>query len=273
MIKKILKKAVQILLILLAVCIGLFLIMVAYVVIDDKKQAEEERVAEKTYTYEQLQKFTDVLNPLGTYFWDEFPELKAKYNLSNEESMILGAWSGLEQPSAATYWFFPNKLFYRIGLEEYSLRNKSKSMGVLIGIWFISDGILSVKIIGHFAWEQGKKVYKFCKLTETQLIDISDVDFMGYTKKPMAIADIPEDIKKQLNPKTLKYKPVRMARSLVSYNPFKEGDVSYGYFKYVRELAKENLSGEQIANSPELVYRFCHEFSLYDNSPVRYTHE
>lgn len=96
MIKKIIKKAVQIFLILLAACIGLFLIMVVYVVVDDKKQAEEERVAEKTYTYEQLQKFTDVLNPLGIYFWDVFPELKAKYNLSNEESMILGRWNGFE---------------------------------------------------------------------------------------------------------------------------------------------------------------------------------
>ena len=26
-----------------------------------------------------------------------------------------------------------------------------------------------------------------------------------------------------------------MVRSLVSYSSFKEGDVSYGYFKYVRE--------------------------------------
>ena len=63
-------------------------------------------------------------------------------------------------------------------------------------------------------------------------------------------------LKEKLKSKTMRYKSVRMARSLVSYNPLKEGDVSYGYFKYVEEMARENLSGEQIANSPELVYRF-----------------
>ena len=259
MIKKILKKTVQIFLILLVVCIGLFLIMVAYVVIDDKKQAEKERVAEKTYTYEQLQKFTDVLNPLGTYFWDEFPELKAKYNLSNEESMILGAWSGLEQPSVATYWFFPNKLFYMLR-EVYYPHGKKKYMGALIGIWFINNGILNVKIIGNLYWEK-ESIYKFCEPTESQLINVEGIDPIGYTKTPMALATIPENIRKQLSKKTFKQKPVRMARSLVSYNPLKEGDFSYGYFKYVEEMARENLSGEEIANSPELVHRF------FDNPP------
>lgn len=51
----------------------------------------------------------------------------------------------------------------------------------------------------------------------------------------MVLVTIPEDIRKQLRKKTFKQKSVRMVRSLVFYSPFKEGDVSYGYFKYVRE--------------------------------------
>ena len=86
--------------------------------------------------------------------------------------------------------------------------------------------------------------------------DIVDIDPIRYTKKPMALITIPDALKEKLKSKTMRYKSVQMARSLVSYNPLKEGDVSYGYFKYVEEMARENLSGEQIANSPELVYRF-----------------
>lgn len=133
-------------------------------------------------------------------------------------------------------------------------------MGALIGIWFINNGILNVKIIGNLYWEK-ESIYRFCGLTESQLINIEDIDPIGYTKTPMVLVTIPEDIRKQLSKKILKQKSVRMARSLVSYNPFKEGDVSYGYFKYVEEMARENLSGEEIANSPELVHRF------FDNPP------
>ena len=263
MIKKIVKKAVQIFLILLAACIGLFLIMAVYVVIDDKKQAEEDRVAEKTYTYEQLQKFTDVLNPLGTYFWDEFPELKAKYNLSNEESMILGRWDGFEAwdewgvtISGCSYEFFPNRLAVANVSGHRFKDNADICLGSLIGTWDIEDNILKMTVFSYFTAGGAARQYIRCNHYSFSIINILDIDPIGYTKKPMALITIPDALKEKLKSKTMRYKSVRMARSLVSYNPLKEGDVSYGYFKYVEEMARENLSGEQIANSPELVYRF-----------------
>lgn len=212
-------------------------------------------VGEKKYTYAQLQEYTDVLNPLGTFFWDEFPELEEQNVLSYEESIILGSWNGFENESASSYRFFPNKLFIA-GFREHRYSDRiTKYLGELFGIWFINDGILTVRVLGNLHWEDGY-MYSFCEPTETQLIQISDIDPIGYTRKPMAIINIPDEIKKQLDPKTMRYKPVRLARSLVSYNPLKEGDLTYGYFNHVEEMARRNLTGEQIANSPELVYEF-----------------
>ena len=94
-------------------------------------------------------------------------------------------------------------------------------MGALIGIWFINNGILNVKIIGNLYWEK-ESIYRFCEQTESPLINVEDIDPIGYTKTPMALATIPEDIRKQLRKRTLKQKHVRMVRSLVSYSPFKE---------------------------------------------------
>lgn len=212
--------------------------------------------AEKTYTLEQLQSFTHPLNPLGTYFWDEFGSLEEQYVLSREESMILGSWNGFEEKSIGSFRFFPNKLFIA-GIREHKYINQpQKYLGRLIGTWSINDGVLNVKVIGNLHWEEGY-IYTICQPTDTQLIKISDIDPIGYTKKPIAIIEIPEDIIKQLDPKTMRYKPVRMARSLYSINPLsKENSVSYGYFKYVEEMAQRNLTGEQIANSPELVNEF-----------------
>lgn len=212
--------------------------------------------AEKTYTYEQLQSFTDPLNPLGTYFWDEFEDLEEKYMLSDEESMILGAWNGFEKQSAAMYYFFPNKLFFASFRDHTYLGNPRKYFGDLIGIWSIRDGVLVVQVITNHLYE-GEFFYKAISPYVSDVIRISDIDPIGYTRKPMAIIAIPEDIRKQLNPKTMKYKSVRMARSLYSINPLsKENSVSYGYFKHVEEMARRNLTGEQIANSPELVNEF-----------------
>ena len=130
-------------------------------------------------------------------------------------------------------------------------------MDALIGIWYVEDNVLTIKVIAINIYENG---YKYIPVTPyiSHLINIEDIDPIGYTKKPMAIAAIPKDIKKQLDPKTMRYKPVRMVRSLYSIRPLnsKGNNISYGYFKYVRQMAKENLSGEQIANSPELVHRF-----------------
>ena len=134
---------------------------------------------------------------------------------------------------------------------RYDKKIIKKAVQVLLILLTACIGLFLIMVV----WEK-ESIYRFCGPTESQLINIEDIDPIGYTKTPMALVTIPEDIRKQLSKKTLKQKSVRMVRSLVSYNPLKEGDVSYGYFKYVREMARENLSGEEIANSPELVHRF-----------------
>jgi hypothetical protein len=212
--------------------------------------------AEKTYTYEQLQSFTHPLNPLGTYFWDEFEDLEEKYALSDEESMILGAWNGFEKQSAVKYYFYPNKLFFAYFRGHAYLSSQKKYLGQLFGVWYIENEKLLVRIMGIQTFEE-EFCYQAIEPYISEVISISDIDPIGYTRKPMAIIKIPEDIRKQLDPKTMRYKPVRMARSLYSINPLsKENSVSYGYFKHVEEMARRNLTGEQIANSPELVNEF-----------------
>ena len=120
--------------------------MVVYVVIDDKKQAEEERVARKFYTYEQLQEFSrEGSIPIGVKFWDEFKAYEYLYNLDEIESQILGHWeemvvpAGLEQPSVTTYWFFPNKLFYM--LREVYYPHGKKNIWVHLSVF---DSLITV---------------------------------------------------------------------------------------------------------------------------------
>ena len=59
--------------------------------------------------------------------------------------------------------------------------------------------ILLAACIGLFlimvVWEK-ESIYKFCEPTESQLINVEGIDPIGYTKIPMSLAAIPENIKK-----------------------------------------------------------------------------
>lgn len=211
---------------------------------------------EKKYTYKQLQEFTDVLNPLGTYFWDEFISLKGKYQLTVNESMILGRWNGFDKTSGCSYQFFPNKLVIANVKGHDFKDNPNISLGTLVGTWSIENSILEMTVFGYYTFGGTTRKYIKCTQYKINIVDISDIDPIGYSKKPMAIILIPEELRDKLDPSTMRFKPVRLARSLVSYNPLKEGDVTYGYFNHVEEMARRNLTGEQIANNPELVYEF-----------------
>jgi hypothetical protein len=215
-------------------------------------------------TYEDLQKDTDELNPKGTYFWDEFGRYQNLYNLQGKEAEILGRWIGMEQPMGGFY-FYPNRLFV-ISFGEFEYREDStKYLKRGLGIWYIRNNMLIVKIYGFDKVTRGKErtdeQHEYVMVTpyEVQLIDTRDIYSVGYTKKPFREFAFPGELRRQIrDPAKIRQKG-RMVRDLYSIFVITDSGKSekyYGLFKYVPEMAENNLTGLDIVTNPALVYKY-----------------
>jgi hypothetical protein len=226
---------------------------------------------EDTITYEGLQKFTDELNPLGTYFWDEFGQYQNLYNLQKKEAEILGRWFGLEKPRAG-FCFYPNRLFVAsIGKLEYK-DDDTKYLKRGLGIWYLRNDTLVVKIFGFDQVTRGKDItdeqhdYLMVTPYEVKLTDIKYIHSVGYTRKSFNEFTIPGKLRKQIkNPVKLKNTGL-MVRDLYSIFVITDSggpEKYYGLFEYVPEMAESGLTGLDIVTNPDLVHKYFGKFNPY----------
>ena len=74
---------------------------------------------------------------------------------------------------------------------RYDKKIIKKAVQVLLILLTACIGLFLIMVV----WEK-ESIYKFCEPTESQLINVEGIDPIGYTKIPMALAAIPENIKK-----------------------------------------------------------------------------
>jgi hypothetical protein len=219
----------------------------------------------KDYTYEELQQGTDEFNPLGTHFWEEFGDLKDKYNLTDTESKMLGAWSGLEKNIARSFYFYPNGLFM-VGFGTHKYKNKeNRYLAEGYGIWEVRNDKLVVTMYRFQSssrrTETSGRNLEYFSVTpyEAELININDVDPDGYTRKPFKYFILPAELRSKIDvPSDVREKTV-MVRSIYSILVITNSrwpKKDYGYLSIVPEMAAENLSGLDIVTNPALVEKF-----------------
>jgi hypothetical protein len=239
----------------------------------EEKAYNEQAYTVEKYTLEKLQRFQDGLDPIGENFWDIFKRYESQYSLSDDENKLLGDWASFKEwGTFPRLSFFPNRLFIAdINMYNFVLRkNSTAAINQIMGEWYISDDRVKVTIYGYIVWEKEKKVYEYalCAPYEVDLINIQDVDPIGYTLKAFNYISVPEEIKK-IAKKTRstypKLKKDQSARHLSSIDIFTDSggpEHDYGLFNFFPVMAKRKLSGRQIARSPELVMEVFKNFEF-----------
>lgn len=205
--------------------------------------------------------------PMGTYFWDEFSEYEVQYNLTDNESKLLGRWVNTAMntnPYHRNYIFFPNKLFVLLfTLENYIfIDNENKSLYRAIGTWEITDGMVKVTVYSMEIEDEEKSSpnNKDIVLIERpytfDFIKIDDIAVQGYTKKPVYDKILSEELQRQV-----KVKVPNTTNNLYLRNVYLIYDIpvirkNHYYFTYFPEMAKEKHTGFEIATNPELIRKY-----------------
>jgi hypothetical protein len=219
---------------------------------------------EKTYTLEDLQKGDDGLNPRGTYFWDEFGGLRTQYSLNEKESMILGRWVELESHVSGNYYFYPNKLF-AIGFNMHKFKEESAYLAHIFGVWDIRNDRLTVKIYSLLKYysptDSQPERYEYMAVSpyEVDIIDIKDIDPIGYSKKPFMNFVFPKEIRRLITVPDGSRKGGYMVRSLYSILVITDSgkpEKSYDLFECFPEMAESNLTGLDIVTNPGIIYKY-----------------
>ena len=213
--------------------------------------------------------------PMGTYFWDEFKDLKVQYGLTEEESKVLGKWVNLihtyEDIVYNSYAFFPNKLF----VLSFSFKNfqitgsEEKYFNKAIGIWeLIGD---KVRITIHAILVENAKINDERKNKEIlfierpysiDVININDIDPIGYTKQSINDTILSKELRNMVVIKEKNKTKNLLMRNVYFMNVITNSgkmEKNYGYFTRVPEMAQKNLSGMDIATSPELIEKYIFE--------------
>jgi hypothetical protein len=220
----------------------------------------------KDYTYEDLQTFTDELNPNGTSFWEEFGNLKDKYNLTDSESKVVGMWTGLNETVARVFVFYPNKLFMvYFGRHKYK-GEENKYLDGIYGVWEVRDNMLMITVHGFMATtlkaDASVEMSEYFDVTppyKESLININDVAIGGYTRKPFRQFVLPSALRSKIDIPPATKKKIAMVRSIYHINVItKSGrpEKSYGYLNVVPNMAADNVSGLEVATSTELVKKY-----------------
>jgi len=204
---------------------------------------------------------------IGTYFWDEFSEYEAQYNLTDNESKLLGRWISTAMntnPYSISYIFYPNKLcVLRISSGIYIfIDNENRSLYRAAGTWEIVDGMVKMTIYSIEVKDEGKshpnnKDIVLLELPYTfDFIKIDDIAAQGYTKKPACDSILSEELQKQVKviiPNTTKN---LYLRTIYSIDDIPVTRKNYHYFTYFPEMAKEGHTGLEIATNSELFRRY-----------------
>jgi hypothetical protein len=232
----------------------------------------------KVFTREELQQFSDddILHPMGTYFWDEFSQCRDRYNLSDEESVLLGEWICFR---GGTYNFFPNKLFvYRAARLKYKA-DPEKAIEGAMGIWSIRKHIVYVSIFGfdlsigrtaQFFDKTATHEYVMVEPYEVKIVDTKEIMPAGYAGIFFNPIGLPKSLEEQLviqrptraaqraTRETLR-KGVGTIRALYYVHPITDSgkpEKTFNLFSLVPRFANENVSGLDIVTNPALVEEY-----------------
>jgi len=212
--------------------------------------------------------------PMGTYFWDEFNEYEKQYNLTDNESKLLGRWMNVTMntnPYYRRYIFFPNKFFVLLFKSENYLfiDNENRSLYRAIGTWEIEDGMVKVTIYS-IEIEDEEKLYpndKDIVLIERpytfNFIKIDDIAIQGYTKKPTYDRILSEELQRQVKVKVPNTTNNLYLRNVYSIDWIPVTRKNYNYFTYFPEMAKEKHTGFEIATNPELIRKYIPKDAYY----------
>jgi len=205
--------------------------------------------------------------PMGTYFWDEFGEYEEQYNLTDNESKLLGTWYNTAMNTGTyfrSYTFFPNNFFILdIKSNNYILiDNENKSLYRAMGTWKIEDGM--VKITVHSieikddekTHPNNKDIVLLERPYTVDFINIDNIDARGYTKKPAYDRILSDELQKQVKVKTPNKTKNMYLRNVYSINNIPTTKKNYHYFANFPEMAEKNHSGLEIAANPELIRKY-----------------
>jgi hypothetical protein len=224
-----------------------------------------------TYTFEifktEFKEYYEIWEiPLGTCFWDEYPELLSKYNLNEKESKLLGHWMNItftEGPSYHHYSFFPNKLF---ALSFFPRRiqfinENNLFLNKAFGTWEIVNDIVKITIHSIMTvnssrnYPNNKDIFLVDSYT-INFININDIGEEGFTKRPINDTILSEELLQMVTILEPNKSNNLYVRNVYTIDLIPETKKNYGYFTYFPEMAQNNHSGLEIATNPELIRRY-----------------
>ncbi|MDR0444014.1 MAG: hypothetical protein LBH44_11480 [Treponema sp.] len=226
------------------------------------------------YTFEEFraefkESFSVFDIPIGTYFWEEFKEFEAQYALPHNESRLLGVWMNATwgmQIASSSYSFFPNNLFIlSYGLVRIQIDSADETyFDKAVGIWEVVNGMVCITIYAIVTdrtkdWRINKGMFFVERPYTVDFIRIDDIGEEGFTKRPINDTILSEELQRMVTikePNRTNNLYVRNVYSII-HNP---GNVNkwkdYGYFEIVPDLARENLTGLDVATNPELIEKY-----------------
>jgi hypothetical protein len=224
----------------------------------------------KKYTFEEFKTEFNGVNdwdmPIGTWFWDEFGNLEAQYGLNKDESKLLGKWMNVTftDLSYNYYIFFPNKLFlidfdynnFRVINAEETYFDKA------VGTWEIAGDIVHITIYAVITKDRtkefpnNKSMFLIEQPYSIDLINIEDIDERGFTARPVNDKVLSAELERKVGIAEPNRTNNLYVRNLYCIDFLGGGGKDYGYFSIVPEMARENISGHEIATDAGLIKRF-----------------
>ena len=226
---------------------------------------------EKIHTIDEFTDAFDVYEiPMGTYFWDEFKDIELRYNLTENESKLLGEWFNVTFGKDIVnnyYTFFPNKLFLlkfyprniRIVDSEKMYFNKA------LGTWEIKNNIVRITIYAIITeddtmkYPNNKGLFLVDKPYSIDFINIDDIDEQGFTRRPINDTILSRELRQKVTikePNRTNNLYVRNVYTIDVITNSGKPEKNYGYFSIVPEMAQKNLSGLDVATDPELIEKY-----------------
>jgi hypothetical protein len=240
--------------------LGLLLILAAC---DSRKEVR--------YTLDELLN-TNAGDSIGVNFWDEFNAYEFQYNLTPDESMLLGKWYAIDTNDVFnSYSFFPNKFFILyFNYENYKVKDRDEVyFEKALGTWKIDRGVVTIKIYAvitrnHLIDDMvaGRDLF-FVEPYEIDFINSNDLDPTGYTRRPVNAKILSKELQKMVEVKKPNKTSNRMVRNIYAMDYITNTgrpEKNYGYFSIIPELARENISGQDLVTSPELIRRYIFPF-------------
>ena len=226
------------------------------------------------YTFDRFrEEFTGAFNvfllPMGTFFWDEFEDIAAQYELTEDESKLLGTWMNVTFYLDLVnnyYTFFPNKLFFiTFNFENIKISSTNNMFyDKAIGTWEIINGIVQITIHAIIienktGYMLTKNVFRISHPYTVDFINIDDIDIEGFTRRPINDTILSDELHQMVRIKEPNMTNNLYVRNIYSIDVITNSgrpEKNYRHFNIVRKMAQENLSGLDIVTNTELIIEY-----------------